>query len=265
MESRDPNKEQLLGVSVGLIQVQESLLGPGAAGGAQSHLSTGVPRTAAGDPQRDRELSTQIHRVSQQLLLDSPWDALLSSESTQSCGSSTEPGSAQSRTALNPSSCLMHPSGGSRDQDQPRSPWMRQQQRWSHSNLLRPSIALTPPTHPIPLGTALSQPQGCREGRELRKCFPSVGKCCQCFIRDSSSKIPPTRNSPVVAAPPGDALAHDQNGTFRGQVRTRRGDRWVWMQNQVKRIDFSLGVNYKEQKVVNSLPLIFHSWKLGHL
>lgn len=69
----------------------------------------------------------------------------------------------------------------------------------------------------------------------------------------------------MVAASPADALPHDQNWIFRGQGRTRRGDRWVWLQNQVKRIDFSLGVIYKEQKVINLLPLTFYSCKVRHL
>lgn len=36
--------------------------------------------------------------------------------------------------------------------------------------------------------------------------FPMFRKCCQCFIRDCHSKIPPRRNSLMVAASPGDAL-----------------------------------------------------------
>lgn len=134
------------------------------------------------------------------------------------------------------------------------APWVREhtwQQRQGHSNLPRPRTAATLPTHPLwPLTSA--RPRG-GKGRKgaLGKCFPSVGKCCQCFVRDCHSKIPPTRNSPMVAASPGDALPHNQTRIFSSQVRTRRADRWVWMQNQVKRIDFPLGVIYKEQRVIN--------------
>lgn len=79
VESRDPNEEQHPGVSVGLIRVQEILLGPGAVEGAQSHLSTGVPRTALVTLKGTGTSAPPLHRDSAQLLLDSPGDALLSS------------------------------------------------------------------------------------------------------------------------------------------------------------------------------------------
>lgn len=148
VESRDPDEEQHPSVSVGLIQVQESLLGPGAPGGAQSippqhrgsqgcswlpskgQTPQGFTPAAFGFP---LGFSAQCQRVPKAV------------------------GSAQSQAllragwlcALPAASCTPQRAAGTRRSPE-RSPWMWQQ-RWSHSKLLRPRTALTLPTHQHPL------------------------------------------------------------------------------------------------------------------
>lgn len=176
MESRDPNEEQHLGVSVGLIRVQEILLGPGAVEGAQSHLSTGVPRTALVTLKGTGTSAPPLHRDSAQLLLDSPGMLCSAPDSTQSCGVSTGPGSAQSRVALHPSSCPMHPSEG---QDKPRRGTLDEGAHMAaETGPLKPAETQNScnTSNTSPLATDLSQTQG-REGREgstwemLPKCW----------------------------------------------------------------------------------------------
>lgn len=175
VESRDPNEEQHPGVSVGLIRVQEILLGPGAVGGAQFHLSTGVPRTALVILKGTGTSAPPLHRVSAQLLLDSPGMLCSAPDSTQSCGVSTEPGSAQSRVALHPSSCLMHPSEG---QDKPRKGTLDEGAHVAaETGPLKPAKTQNSCTsNTSPLATDLSQTQG-KEGKEgstqemLPKCW----------------------------------------------------------------------------------------------
>lgn len=221
MESRDADREQHPGVSVGLIRVQQSLLAPvpnptSAQGSPGLQLVT-LRGTGTSAPRRH-----SCFWIPPGMLCSAP-------ESIQSCGASTEPGSAQSRTALNPSSCLTHPSKGSRDQDKPRKVTLDEAARVAaeveplKAAEIQNSCNTSNTSHPLWHSPQPDPGLQARKG-ELRKCFLNVGKCCQCFIRDRHSKIPPTRISPVVAASPGDASSHDQNGIFRGQVRTRRGD-----------------------------------------
>lgn len=160
VESGDAKEEQHPGVSVGLICLQDSLL---EVPNPTQHCSWFPQRTGTSAP--------RPHRVPHQLLLDSPGMLCSAPEGTQSCGTSPEPGSAQSRAALCPSSCLVHPSEGSRDQDKPRKVTLDEAAHVAAEvEPLRPAeiqkSCNTPNTSTSPVATALSQTQGCREGRE---------------------------------------------------------------------------------------------------
>lgn len=178
-------------------------------------------------PSKDRDLSTQTPQGSTPAAFGFPWDALLSSRGHPELWNQPRASSAQSRAALCPSSCLVHSSEGSRDQDKPRKVTLDEAARVAAEvEPIRPAetqkCCNTPNTSTSPVATALSQTQGCREGREPSGNASRFGKCCQCFIRDCHSKIPPRRSSLMVAASPGDSLP--QNWIFRGQARTRGGD-----------------------------------------
>lgn len=151
------------------------ILGPGAAGAAQSHLSTHLrgpqgcswfPSKGQGPQHTD---STGFHfscfRIPPGMLCSAPG-------STQSCGISTEPGSAHTLPAA---SCIPQRAARTRT-SQEKSPWMWQQ-RWSHPNQLRPRRAVTLPTHPHPLW---AQPSArARAAGEERRAQEMLPKCWQ--------------------------------------------------------------------------------------
>ena len=228
VESRGPNNEQHQGVSMamGLIWVQETLLGPSAVGGARSPSAQGVPRGCSGlppkgwGPQHPHSVGSQPRfRTSCYSIPPGMLHAALAS-AHQSSRVSSEQGGRWGVLALHPSSCLMHPAKEGRDGDKPRKGTMDEGARVAaETEPLKPAetqhscnTANTPP-----LTTDFSQTRGLQGRRgALGKRFTSVCKRCQCFLTDRHSKNPPTRNPATMVASSGDALPRDQNLIFRG-------------------------------------------------